>query len=409
MSTAAGFSRRVLWVGVLLALTAGCAGLGVPHPLPPDMAEKRQDRAEEAAREFESKRDLAELHAALAHWNQGDVAASEEVLRRLLERNPNHGEARLLMAEVCRADNRPQAAHEQVQQALAAHPDDAQVQYATGLLMDATGQDDTALAYYERAAELEPDHELYALGYQTALEAVEPVEAVSADSTGLPEHSIEAWAGPALVIPDPTARPMKPVSTLAGNRPHGSQAAAPADETRRASAILRFAAPKETTGRADSAGSVEAAETDGVQALIAKGRAALAEGSADEAMAHFQQAATLRPNDPQILIAAAMAALRADRPEVAVELLRPAGGTGVTPVARQAAAQLYRILGVAYYRLEDYQSSEVALRQALSLDKSSALSYLLMGCTLSKLGQFESAEAHLRQARTINPRYTVRR
>jgi len=126
-------------------------------------------------------------------------------------------------------------------------------------------------------------------------------------------------------------------------------------------------------------------------------------------MVYFRQAAAIRPNDPQIPIAAAMAALRADCPEVAVELLRPAGGTGVTPVAGRAAAQLYRILGVAYYRLEDYQSSEVALRQALSLDKSSALSYLLMGCTLSKLGQFESAEAHLRQARTINPRYSVRR
>jgi Tfp pilus assembly protein PilF len=356
-----GTRRKMLWIGAMLALTAGCAGLDVPDPLVADVTNKRQARTEQAVHEFESKRDLAELQSALAHWNQGDVAAAEEVLRRLLERNPNHGEAQLLMADMCRADSRPRVAHEQVQQALAAHPDDAQVQYATGL----------------------------------------------------PEHSVEASAGPALVIPDPTARPLGPVSTLAGDRPHRSQAAAPADETGQPSATLRFAAPKETTGYplggADSAGSAEAAETDGVQALIAKGQAALAEGSADEAMAHFQQAAAIHPNNPQILIAAAMAALRADQPEVAVELLRPAGGTGVAPVARQTAAQLYRILGVAYYRLEDYQSSEVALRQALSLDKSSALSYLLMGCTLSKLGQFESAEAHLRQARTINPRYTVRR
>jgi len=354
MSATGGFSREVLWVGAMLALTAGCAGLDVPDPLVADITDKRQARSEQAVGEFESKRDLAELQSALAHWNQGDVAASEEVLRRLLKRNPNHREAQLLMAEVCPAD-----------------------------------------------------------GGQTPPEAVEPVEAVSADSTGLPGHSVEASAGPAVVIPDPTARPLRPVSTLAGNRAHGSKAAAPADETRRASATLRFAVPRETAGYplggVDSAGSAEATETDGVRALIDKGRAALAEGSADEAMVYFQQAAALRPNDPQILIAAAMAALRADRPEVAVELLRPAGGTGVTPVARQAAAQLYRILGVAYYRLEDYQSSEVALRQALSLDKSSALSYLLMGCTLSKLGQFESAEAHLRQARTINPRYTVRR
>jgi len=354
MSIVGDFSREVLWVGAVLMLTAGCATLDVPNPLVADVTLKRQERNEQVVREFESTRDLAELQSALEHWNQGDAEACEEVLRRLLARNPNHREARLLMAEVCQAD-----------------------------------------------------------GCQTTPEAVELAGASSADATGSPGRSIEASAKPALVIPDPTARPMKPVSTLAGDRPHGSKAAAPADETRRPSAALRFAAPKETTGYplggVDSAGPAEAAETDGVQALIGKGRAALAEGSPDEATVDFRQAAAIRPNDPQIPIAAAMAALRADCPEVAVELLRPAGGTGVTPVAGRAAAQLYRILGVAYYRLEDYQSSEVALRQALSLDKSSALSYLLMGCTLSKLGQFESAEAHLRQARTINPRYSVRR
>ncbi len=47
------------------------------------------------------------------------------------------------------------------------------------------------------------------------------------------------------------------------------------------------------------------------------------------------------------------------------------------------------MLGAAYYRTGDYKSSQVALQQALSLDKSSALSYLLMGCTLAKLGQNE--------------------
>jgi tetratricopeptide (TPR) repeat protein len=409
MSTAAGFSRRVLWVGVLLALTAGCAGLGVPHPLPADMAEKRQDRAEEAVREFESKRDLAELQAALAHWNRGDVKACEESLRRLLDRNPDHREARLLMAEVCLADHRPQAAYEQVQQALAAHPHDAQVQYTTGLVLDATGQGDPALAYYERAAELEPDNEVYALGYQTALEGAGTVGAWSVDSTGLPGQSSEVSAGPALVIPDPTAQNMEPAATLAGGRPEGPKPAAPASETARPSTTLRLTVPGEGIGRADLADSAEAAEMDRVGALIAKGRAALAEGSGDGSVAYFRQAAAVRPDDPQIPITAAMAALRGERPDVAVELLRPDHPEDGARRRLGGSAQLYRVLGVAYYRLGDYRSSEVALRQALSLDKSSALSYLLMGCTLSKLGQFESAEAYLRQARTINPRYTVQR
>jgi Flp pilus assembly protein TadD len=387
----------------VLALTAGCAGLDVPDPPVADITQKRQERSEQALREFETKRDLAELESALADWNQGDLAACKETLQRLLKRNPNHEEARLLMAEACRAD-----------------------------------------------------------GDQTTLEAVEPVGAWSVDSTNRSGQSIPASAGPALVVPDPTARPLGPVSTLArrgspasqpaataGQRkslsqhPRGTHGAAGADghpreasvgepagalrlgaasgrppatpvsgsgtSSKQPTATLRVAAPNATTGRADSVNSAGATETDGVQALLAQGRAALAEGPADEAMVQFRRAAALRPNDPQVLTSAAMAALRADRPEVAVELLRPAAGGGVTPVPGLAWAQLYRILGVAYYRLEDYQSSEVALRQALSLDKSSALSYLLMGCTLSRLGQYESAEAHLRQARTINPRYTAGR
>jgi len=73
------------------------------------------------------------------------------------------------------------------------------------------------------------------------------------------------------------------------------------------------------------------------------------------------------------------------------------------------SAAIYRMLGVAYYRLGDFKSSQVALQQALSLDKSSALSYFLMGCTLAKLGQAEPAEAHFQQAKALDPRYTVRR
>ena len=121
------------------------------------------------------------------------------------------------------------------------------------------------------------------------------------------------------------------------------------------------------------------------------------------AMAQFRKAAGICPDNPQIPITAATAALRHNRPELAIELLRGAERRF------SGSARLYRVLGLSYYRLGDYRSSQVALRQALSLDKSSALAYLLMGCTLSKLGQFESAEAHLQKAQTIDPRYTVRR
>jgi hypothetical protein len=105
------------------------------------------------------------------------------------------------------------------------------------------------------------------------------------------------------------------------------------------------------------------------------------------------------PNDPQVPISAAVAALRDGNPELAIDLLEPALG-----VCAESAA-LYRILGTAYYRRGDFHASQVTLQQALSLDKSSALSYFLMGCTLAKLGRLEAAEEHFRRAAAIDPKY----
>ncbi len=109
------------------------------------------------------------------------------------------------------------------------------------------------------------------------------------------------------------------------------------------------------------------------------------------------------PNDPQIPISAATAALRDNRPALALELL--------TTARRHFpdSAAVYRILGVAHYRMGSYESSEVALQQALSLDNSAAVTYFLLGCTQAKLGQLESADANFRQARAIDPTYSKRR
>jgi tetratricopeptide (TPR) repeat protein len=154
-------------------------------------------------------------------------------------------------------------------------------------------------------------------------------------------------------------------------------------------------------GRGNSADSPGIAEGDPVADLLQKGQMALAEGSPPTALEFFHQAAAIRPDNPQIPISAAAAALRTNHPAVAVELL--------IPVAKQfpKLAAVHRMLGAAHYRLGDYKSSQVSLQQALSLDKSSALSYLLMGCTLAKLGQAEAAEAHFREARALDPRYKL--
>ena len=164
--------------------------------------------------------------------------------------------------------------------------------------------------------------------------------------------------------------------------------------------------------RADRVEAIDFSEADGssnrvaplaASEWLAKGSSAMRRGRKDVGLAHFRKAIALEPQNRQIPISAAVSALRHNHPEVAVTLLEPSQDA----FADSAVAR--RILGMAYYRLGDYESSQVALQQALSLDKSSALSYFLMGCTLVKLGQPAVAEIHFRQARTLDPRYALGR
>jgi tetratricopeptide (TPR) repeat protein len=120
-------------------------------------------------------------------------------------------------------------------------------------------------------------------------------------------------------------------------------------------------------------------------------------------MAFFREAAASRPHDPQIPISAAVAALRQNHPEVAVELL------DVAASRFPKSAAVYRALGAACYRRTDYRAAQSALKQALLLDKGNPLSYFLMGCTLVKLGEQPAAEEFFRQARLLDPKYAVPR
>ncbi len=137
--------------------------------------------------------------------------------------------------------------------------------------------------------------------------------------------------------------------------------------------------------------------------LLGEGEKALARGDCEAAMALFRRAVRVIPDDPQIPTLAAVSALQLNRADVATRLAREA------TVRFPGSAALHRTLGVACYRSGDYESSQVVLQQALSLDNTNALTYFLQGCTLSKLGKSEAARVHLRQAATLDPRYAQRR
>jgi len=419
---------RLLGLSVLLSLgAAGCAAVKapkVPDAPVPDVAEQRHERSEKVIEEFEARRDFAEYQAALGYWHREDLEGCEATLSRLLHRNPDHLAARLLAAEVCLRQGRHPQAIEHLDAALEAHPNDPQALHAKGLVLDAMDQSAEALVYYERAMELAPEEELFAVSYHTALESFEEAARPAAAAPPGPRADVGLAVDAELATasdltkrlsekgPGPLNRGgLTPFRIGSKQGDVTTAAAVPEDPLAALASLLRPSAGGKPAPIADAVGTERADRDDpagqgatGPAAdLLRRGAAALAEGSPDAALAFYQEAVRLSPDDPDVALSAAVESLRHNHPDLVVELLSPLQGSFVH------SPRLPQILGIAHYRLGDYRSAQVSLQQALSLDRSRALTYLLMGCTLAKLGQRESAEAYFRQARTLDPRYDAAR
>lgn len=412
------------WRGFLLGLVAaiiglslfcGCKSVGLPEPLRAgsDVSRDRKKRNEEAVRRFEENRNEAEFQAALNRYAHGDVRGCEQTLRRLLERAPKHRESRLLLAELCVAENRLDEAAEAAAAALADWPDDAPTHYTVGLVLDARGRTAEALAHYERATRIDPDNELYAVAYELAAESLR----ASAEGRR-PALDGDAGHGAAGVVPagfvaaTPGESPGR--EAVRGDTPRRDVPGAPSEPCNRNDSRIADAAgscgscdagpsppagparPDPAMGTAD--GPFAAGQTGSNDPALARGESALRAGSFDEALAWFEEAIRRRPDDPSMPVAAAVAALKANQPDMAVELLEPAQSRfpGDAPIKR--------VLAVARYRLGDYASSELLLQQALSLDNTDALSYFFLGCTLERLGRSEEAQRQFAEARAIEAR-----
>ncbi|MFH1265409.1 MAG: tetratricopeptide repeat protein [Planctomycetota bacterium] len=388
----------------MTVLTAGCASWTAFIPKTEDISKKRQARTQEAVGRFDEQRSRAELEAAWGLFEQRDFDSSTETLMRFLDRSPDDVEARLLLAESLLAAGRASEGISYLEPAMALRPNDARLHHMMGLLMDVTGQSRDAAVFYRQATKLEPDNDVYTVSYQTAVGPGEASDDVAGERKA-EESSKVQWT----FIEESSPLPEPASATRNGYAAHpemiGRARPAPAPlvvpESVAAGAERADRVRTMDSGEAD--GSSNRAARPSASELLAKGSSALLAGRKDLALAHFREAIALEPHDPQIPISAAVSALRHNHPDVAVTLLEP---------SREAfadSAAIRRILGTAYYRLGDYESSQVALHQALSLDKSSALSYFLMGCTLVKLGQPAVAETHFRQARTLDPRYALGR
>ena len=143
-----------------LPLLTGCAGwkpnLKVPTAMP-----ERKARESEAVREFERHRDNVQLQAAMDRWTQDDQAGCEARLASLVERRPDHVGARMRLGEILWSRGQAAGAETQFRAVLDREPNRAEAHHALGLLLDATGQREEALTHLLRAAELEPENEIY--------------------------------------------------------------------------------------------------------------------------------------------------------------------------------------------------------------------------------------------------------
>lgn len=144
---------------LLIGLTIGCAGWK-PRLLSSPVTPQREERSADVVREFELRRDAAQLQAALDRWHQGDAHRCETMLAALVARRPNYLEARLRLAEVLWARN-DTAAEEQLRAVLQQEPNRAEAHHALALLLEATGRIDEARGHLATACQLEPHDELY--------------------------------------------------------------------------------------------------------------------------------------------------------------------------------------------------------------------------------------------------------
>lgn len=149
---------------VLLVLAGGCAGWRSAANA--TTSTSPQERQAAVVKDFEERRDAAQLAAALDRWQHGDASAARAMLTDLVERRPDHFEARLRLGELLWSEGDGPSAEHQLRAVLALKPDAAEVHHALGLVLWGTGRQAEGQHHLKRAAELAPDNLAYRLACQ---------------------------------------------------------------------------------------------------------------------------------------------------------------------------------------------------------------------------------------------------
>jgi tetratricopeptide (TPR) repeat protein len=160
---------------VLATVLSGCAGFGdlqqaLRRNSSDDIGQQRANRKDKLAQDFDRQRDDAQFDAAASSWERGDVEGARKILDQLLDRNPNHRRARLLLADLYLFNGNAERSMQELNKALAADPKDALAHHSLAQILDACGRRDEAVAHYKTATQLETSNQIYAQSYKMALD-----------------------------------------------------------------------------------------------------------------------------------------------------------------------------------------------------------------------------------------------
>lgn len=179
---------------IATAFVAGCAGAPSLNSSTSKVGPDRLARREQIVEEFDSHRTAAQLESARERWRQGDIAACQVQLEKLLRSDPHQVEARRLLADVYLVQQDTTAAADQLRSVLEIDETNDEAQHALGLLLMGDDTDQEASVHLRRAVELAPDNELY-LSSLAALHAAQPSGAPQTARTSDPRKGASTVAG----------------------------------------------------------------------------------------------------------------------------------------------------------------------------------------------------------------------
>ncbi len=404
----------------VVALFAGCASWKRPVPDLPDVRGERARRADDAVREFEARRERAEIEAALTAVRAGDAETARARLEQVLARNPQQTEARRLLAELHLLAANAQAAEEILKPLLPAAAGDAAISHTWGLVLDAQGKTDEARAALRRAVELEPDHPVYRASLQSAMLEPVPEQQPGPPGKASSNHASPNQAGTDQAGTDQAGTDQAGTDQAGTDQAGTDQAGTDQAGTDQAGTdqaavdLVGFelagyhqaSAHQPGLDQSDSyptpaSRQVWASIPPGARQCLARAEVQFQAGRPEAAATALRQAALHDPSNRQIAIAAAVMAIRYNHPRLAVERIE------ALPPGLANSVALQQALGIAWYRLGDCAQAEAAFRRTIALDNTRPLSYFLLGCTLKRRGAANEADAALAQAARLDVHFAM--